>query len=95
MSNAGAHVVVHDPKALPNAAKVYPNLNYEGDVLTALAGADLILHGTEWAEYRDLDPATVATVVRSRSLIDGRNILDPQAWRNAGFSYRALGRPHA
>ncbi|MDP2013827.1 MAG: UDP binding domain-containing protein, partial [Actinomycetota bacterium] len=64
-------------------------------VLTALAGADLILHGTEWAEYRELNPATVATVVRERHLIDGRNILDPDTWRNAGFTYRALGRPNA
>ena len=95
MSNAGARVVVHDPKALPNAAKVYPNMSYQDDVLTALAGADLILHGTEWTQYRELDPAVVATVVRERNLIDGRNILDPDAWRNAGFTYRALGRPNA
>lgn len=95
MSNAGAQVRVHDPKALVNAAKVYPNLRYEQEVLTALEGADLIVHGTEWDEYRQLDPNAVAAVVRGRHIIDGRNILDADAWRNAGFVYRALGRPNA
>jgi len=95
MSNAGAQVRVHDPKALVNAAKVYPNLRYEQEVLTALDGADLIVHGTEWDEYRQLDPSAVAAVVRGRHIIDGRNILNADAWRNAGFVYRALGRPNA
>ncbi|CAB4620406.1 unannotated protein [freshwater metagenome] len=95
MSNAGAKVKVHDPKGLANAARVYPNMAYEQDVLKALDGADLIIHGTEWNEYRELDPAAVAKVVNSRHIIDGRNTLDPQAWRNAGFTYRALGRPNA
>ena len=95
ISNAGAKVKVHDPKALENAARVYPNMNYEQDVMKALQGADLIIHGTEWNEYRELDPAQVAKIVNSHHVIDGRNILDPQTWRAAGFTYRALGRPTA
>ena len=95
ISNAGAKVKVHDPKGLENAARVYPNMVYEQDVMAALAGADLIIHGTEWNEYRELDPTEVAKVVNSRHVIDGRNTLDPQGWRNAGFTYRALGRPNA
>ncbi|MDD2859153.1 MAG: UDP-glucose/GDP-mannose dehydrogenase family protein, partial [Candidatus Nanopelagicales bacterium] len=81
ISNSGARVKVHDPKALANAARVYPNLDYEDDAMAALAGTDLIIHVTEWSEYRDLDPHAVAAVVRSRHIIDGRNTLDPQAWR--------------
>ena len=46
-------------------------------------------------EYRELDPAEVAKVVNTHHVIDGRNVLDPQAWRAAGFTYRALGRPTA
>ncbi len=95
ISNAGANVKIHDPKALENAARVYPNMNYEQDVMKALEGADLIIHGTEWNEYRELDPAEVAKVVNTHHVIDGRNVLDPQAWRAAGFTYRALGRPTA
>jgi UDPglucose 6-dehydrogenase len=95
ISNAGADVVVHDPKGLTNAERVYPNLTYEQDVLKAAADADLIVLGTEWDEYRELDPAVLASTVKGRTIIDGRNALDPAAWRSAGWTYRALGRPNA
>ena len=95
MNNAGAHVVVHDPKGLANAARVYPTLAYENDVMAALADADLVVHATEWVEYRELDPAAVGAVVRQKHVIDARNTLDPALWRAAGWSYRALGRPNA
>ncbi len=95
IQNAGARVVVHDPKALDNAARVYPNLDYQPEAMAALAGADLVLHATEWAHYRELDPVAVAAVARGRHVIDARNTLDPAAWRAAGWTYRALGRPNA
>jgi len=68
---------------------------YEQDIMAALSGADLVVLGTEWREYRELDPAAAAAQVRSPRIIDGRNTLDPTAWRTAGWTYRALGRPHA
>ena len=95
MSNAGADVVVHDPKGLENAARVYPHMAYNQDVMSALHDADLVVLGTEWREYRDLDPAAAAAQVRAARIIDGRNTLDPRSWRSAGWTYRALGRPHA
>jgi len=95
MSNAGAHVVVHDPKGLANAERVYPHMTYVADLREALAGAELVVLGTEWREYRELDPASLEGVVADRHVIDARNALDPQAWRNAGWTYRALGRPTA
>lgn len=93
--NAGGNVVVHDPKALANAARVYPTLTYLEDVTEALAGAELVLHLTEWPEYRELDPAKITPTAKPRHLIDARNRLDPQLWRAAGWTYRALGRPTA
>ena len=95
MSNAGAHVVVHDPKGLANAERVYPHMTYVADLREALAGAELVVLGTEWREYRELDPASLEGVVADRHVIDARNALDPQTWRNAGWTYRALGRPTA
>lgn len=94
MANAGGSVVVHDPKALVNAERVYPHLAYEQELSTALDGAELIVVGTEWREYRDLDPASI-NGAGIRHVIDGRNCLDPQLWRAAGWTYRALGRPTA
>jgi UDPglucose 6-dehydrogenase len=95
MANAGGNVVVHDPKALVNAERVYPHLTYERDLAAAMSGAELIVLGTEWREYRELDPGTIHGATGERHVIDGRNVLDPQAWRNAGWTYRALGRPTA
>ena len=55
--------------------------------------ADVVLHLTEWSVYREIDPAKLGTVVARKAVIDGRNALDPQLWREAGWTYRALGRP--
>ncbi len=93
MQAAGADVVVHDPKGLRNAEKVYPNLGYEPDLDAALRGTELVVLGTEWREYRDLDPDRAAGLAGARNVIDARNALDPDAWRAAGWTYRALGRP--
>lgn len=95
ISNAGAQVTVHDPKGLDNAAKVYPHMRYQPDLDAALAGADLVVLGTEWAQYRELDPAATARLVNAPLIIDGRNVLDTTQWRAAGWTIRALGRPNA
>jgi UDPglucose 6-dehydrogenase len=88
----GANVCVHDPKGIENARKRFPDLAYDSDVMGAVRDADLLVHLTEWSEYRELDPATLN--VRSKLVLDGRLALDPIAWRNAGWTYKALGRPN-
>lgn len=92
LAAAGAEVSVHDPKAIENARRRFPQLNYQSEVEEALTGADLVLHLTEWKEYRSLDPALVGGLVRGRNIIDGRNTLDQRAWERAGWNYRGLGR---
>ncbi len=89
---AGAHVVVHDPKGIEPARKRFPNLNFAESVTECVKAADLILHLTEWKEYRELDPSLLGQLVKNRVVIDGRNALDRQLWRNAGWRFRALGR---
>jgi UDPglucose 6-dehydrogenase len=89
----GASVVAYDPKAMPNARAVFPTLTYAETADEAVAAADLVLHLTEWDEFRALDPAVVGARVRERRLLDGRHTLDPAAWRAAGWTYRGLGRP--
>jgi UDPglucose 6-dehydrogenase len=93
LHNAGAHVEVYDPAAIDNARSKYPDLSYADSAIDAATGADLVLLLTEWHEFRQMDPAALAAVVSERNLVDGRNALDPQAWRAAGWTYRALGRP--
>ncbi|MDO5502405.1 MAG: UDP-glucose/GDP-mannose dehydrogenase family protein [Actinomycetia bacterium] len=90
---AGGTVRVHDPRALPAARVHRPGPDYVDSVEDVLRDSDVVLHLTEWQEYRDLDPATIGTDVTDPVVIDGRNKLDPQRWRDAGWTYRALGRP--
>lgn len=90
---AGADVHVFDPKGMANAAKVYPTLTYADSAQDAITGADLVVHLTEWKEFRELDPAALKEVVGRPTVIDGRNALDAEAWRAAGWTYRGLGRP--
>ncbi len=89
----GAAVRVYDPAAMDNARREHPELAYSPSASHALAHADVVLHLTEWAEFRALDPAEVKSLVASPNIVDGRNALDPVAWRDAGWTYRALGRP--
>ncbi|CAB4758995.1 unannotated protein [freshwater metagenome] len=89
---AGALVVVHDPKAMENARKRFPNLGFAASVQECVKDADLILHLTEWREYRELDPKTLASLVKKKIIIDGRNALDRDKWRAAGWQFHALGR---
>ncbi|TSI17928.1 UDP-glucose/GDP-mannose dehydrogenase family protein [Brevibacterium aurantiacum] len=93
IATQGGVVTVTDPQAIDNAARSFPELNYVADASQALAGADAVLLLTEWQEYRDLDPVATASLVAGKVLIDGRNVLTPQVWRSAGWTYRALGRP--
>lgn len=89
----GAVVTVTDPKALENAAKRFPELQYEADLDTAIAGADTLLLLTEWQQYKELDPFEVSRGVAGLRILDGRNVLDAAKWRAAGWQYRGLGRP--
>ncbi|NJQ04608.1 UDP-glucose dehydrogenase family protein [Streptomyces lonarensis] len=89
----GAQVTVYDPKGNENARRIFPTLGYAASAAEAVRGADVVLHLTEWAEFRELDPAVLGEQVGRRHILDGRNALDPVAWRNAGWTYRALGRP--
>lgn len=90
----GAWVTVTDPEAIENARRVHPQLNYVEDRDEALRAADAVIVVTEWDEYRrQLDPAHAASLATGRVVIDGRNCLDADAWRAAGWDYRGMGRP--
>jgi UDPglucose 6-dehydrogenase len=93
LARHGHDVVVHDPMAIANAKSRYPGLTYAEDLEDALRGADLVLHLTEWPLYREIDPVAAAGWAARPHLIDGRNALDLTAWRDAGWTVRALGRP--
>jgi UDPglucose 6-dehydrogenase len=78
---------------MDNARKSWPTLSYADSVLDACRGAHLVLVLTEWAQYCELEPATLTGLVATPAIVDGRNCLDPDVWSSAGWTYRALGRP--
>ena len=89
----GANVLVHDPIANANAASVFPSLQYVDTADEALRDADLVVILTEWEQFKTLDPEATGKLVKSRRIVDGRLCLQPELWREAGWTYRAPGRP--
>ncbi|HEY0950137.1 UDP-glucose/GDP-mannose dehydrogenase family protein [Nocardioides sp.] len=88
----GALVSVFDPQANETARATFPTLDYAETAWAAARDADLLLHLTEWPEFRAIDPAELGSVVRRRQVVDGRYVLDLPAWRAAGWTARGLGR---
>src|SRR4029077_6440753 len=77
----GAVVSVHDPVAMPSAARKRPGLRCAPSVFEAAEGADLVLHLPEGSDYRAIDPAALAAVVARQVIIDARCCLDAALWR--------------
>jgi UDPglucose 6-dehydrogenase len=89
----GAAVNVYDPKALDNAQRLFPTLNYAVSVEEACERADAVLVLTEWRQFVDMDPNDLADRVRARVIVDGRNCLDVARWQRAGWRVFRLGAP--
>ena len=92
LKGRGAEVVAYDPAAMENARRMHPQLTYAASVDEAVDGAEAVVVVTEWQQFRELDPAATAAKVARPFVFDGRNILDPGAWRDAGWTYRGMGR---
>lgn len=90
----GVGVRVHDPVALPRAQREWPKLEvqYCPAVETLAQDCDALVLVTDWPQYRDLPWEHLATRMRQPLLLDGRNFLDRERLRRAGFTYVGLGR---
>ena len=86
-------VTIHDPEALGNVARNFPELHIAETVEDVLLDADLVLHLTEWQQYRELNPAKLISLVKNPMIIDGRNVLELDAWNSAGWTLTFLGKP--
>ncbi|EPR76603.1 UDP-glucose dehydrogenase [Leifsonia rubra CMS 76R] len=93
LAELGGRVRATDPQAVETSRRVRPGLDYVATAEEATRDADVVLVLTEWREYREIDPNELGSVVAVRAILDGRNCLDPVQWREAGWTYRALGRP--
>lgn len=93
LDELGAIVLATDPQAIETSRRIRPTLTFVATAQEAVAGADAVLVLTEWRDYRELDPVALGELVATKSIVDGRNCLDPVEWRAAGWAYRSLGRP--
>lgn len=91
---SGATVVAYDPmeRAREQARRAVPGLMVAGSVAEALDGADVAGLVTEWSEFRELDWSAMGALMSQRAIVDGRNALDVQALRDAGFRVLSFGR---
>jgi UDPglucose 6-dehydrogenase len=87
----GAEVVAHDPAVPAAATASLTGLRRVSTVDRAVAGSDLVVHATEWPEYRTLEWELLGKLVRSRVIFDGRNALDADALRLAGWQVLRVG----
>jgi UDPglucose 6-dehydrogenase len=88
----GATVRAYDPVAMPEAAKILPNITYTEDEYAAVTEADALVFITEWNQFRALDMKRIRELMRSARIADLRNIYEPSAMRELGFDYVGVGR---
>jgi UDPglucose 6-dehydrogenase len=94
MLKEGAHVSVYDPKGMEKAREL-PELagaTFTDSALEALEGAEALILATEWAEFANVDLATVKEKMATPMIFDGRNLFDPKTMETLGFNYYSIGR---
>ena len=89
---AGASVAVYDPVSEEEAREMIHGARFATDALDCVRDADAVVLVTEWDEFREIDWNAMASLMRGAVLVDGRNDLDPETLRSAGFTYEGIGR---
>ncbi|MFN5222797.1 MAG: UDP-glucose dehydrogenase family protein [Bacteroidota bacterium] len=91
---AGASVSVFDPEAMNNVQKSFGDrIHYASDQYEAIKDSDALLIATEWAVFRTPDFERMSSLMKSKSVFDGRNLYDPQKMQQMGYHYDSIGRP--
>jgi UDPglucose 6-dehydrogenase len=95
LEGEGATVAAYDPVAEHRAKELLPNVEFAPSVEEAVEGADAVILVTEWPQFAELDWGGLAGRMATPLVVDGRNFLDPEAMRAAGFTYEGIGRAGA
>ena len=92
LQSLGAEVLAYDPVAEENARKAMPDVIYVSRPQDACKKADALVIVTDWDEFKQIDFKTIASLMKSKNIFDGRNIYNPEEMRKAGFKYYGIGR---
>jgi UDPglucose 6-dehydrogenase len=88
----GAEVRAFDPAAMPNTRALHPDVHYARDAYDCAAGADFLVLATEWNAFRKLDLERLGAALRTKTMIDLRNVYEPAEMRRLGWTYAGVGR---
>jgi UDPglucose 6-dehydrogenase len=89
---AGCHVRVFDPAAMPNASRLLnDSVYFASDMYDAVQGADALVLVTEWNCFRSPDWAAVRRAMNGNAVFDGRNIFSRSELADAGFTAFRIG----
>ena len=91
LHDMGAVIRAYEPSATGVYA-AFPWIELFNSAVDACRGADALAVLTEWPEFSGVDANEVAVVMKSLAVVDGRNVLNPEIWKSAGFAYRGVGR---
>ncbi len=98
LTKRGATVVAFDPAAIEEAKHTLgsnKNVSFSSSAMGALGGADALLIVTEWKTFRAPDFTAMKAQMKAPVVFDGRNLYEPAAMRESGFSYYPIGRAQA
>lgn len=93
LQDHGAKIAAYDPVAMDEAKKLLNDIEWCEDSYKAAQGAEALVIITEWNEFRALSLTRLSEVMKSKTLIDLRNIYDPEDMEERGFHYVSVGRP--
>ena len=93
MQKAGARINAFDPEGMAEAKEMLNDVNWCEDAYSTMEGADVLVIITEWNAFRGLDFDRVKSLLKTPTLVDLRNIYNPDEIAEAGMDYHCLGRP--
>jgi len=93
LMESGAHVKAYDPIAMPDAQQeLSGNVRYCDSAYSVAEGADALVLGTGWPEFRTLDFDRIRRIIRNPVVVDTKNLLDGARMKALGFEYLGVGR---
>jgi UDPglucose 6-dehydrogenase len=90
---AGATVTAFDPEAMPNIKnQIGDKINYAINQYEALQNADALIIATEWNEFRTPEFEKIESLLKNKTIFDGRNLFDVEEMKGKGYHYESVGR---
>ena len=91
LNEAGAIIRAFDP-AVDASSTNLDGINLFATPLAAVEGVEVLVVLTEWEVFRGVSPNDVKSLMKSHNVVDARNVLEKDAWQQAGFEYQGIGR---